>query len=46
MYTDKKNILQLVALLKAHRIQKIVLCPGSRNIPIVQTLVNIPEFTC
>jgi hypothetical protein len=24
MYTDKKNILQLVALLKAHRIQKIV----------------------
>lgn len=46
MYTDKKNILQLVALLKAHRIQKIVLCPGSRNIPIVQTLANIPEFTC
>ena len=46
MYTDKKNILQLVALLKAHQIQKIVLCPGSRNIPIVQTLVNIPEFTC
>ena len=46
MYTDKKNILQLVALLKAHRIQKIVLCPGSRNIPIVQPLVNIPEFTC
>lgn len=23
-----------------------MLCPGSRNIPIVQTLVNIPEFTC
>lgn len=46
MYTDKKNILQLVALLKAHRIQKIVLCPGSRNIPIVQTLTNMPEFTC
>lgn len=46
MYTDKKNILQLVALLKAHQIRRIVLCPGSRNIPIVQTLVNIPEFTC
>lgn len=46
MYTDKKNILQLVALLKAHGIHKIVLCPGSRNIPIVQTLANIPEFTC
>lgn len=46
MYTDKKSILQLVALLKAHGVHKIVLCPGSRNIPIVQTLANIPEFTC
>lgn len=46
MYTDKKSILQLVALLKAHGVRKIVLCPGSRNIPLVQTLVNIPEFTC
>ena len=46
MYTDKKSILQLAALLKAHGIKKIVLCPGSRNIPIVQTLANIPEFTC
>lgn len=46
MYTDKKSILQLAALLKAHGVRKIVLCPGSRNIPLVQTLVNIPEFTC
>ena len=46
MYTDKKNILQLAALLRAHGIRKVVLCPGSRNIPIVQTLANIPEFTC
>ena len=46
MYTDKKSILQLAALLKAHGIRKIVLCPGSRNIPIVQTLANISEFTC
>ncbi len=29
MYSDKKNILQLVALLKAHGVRKIVLCPGS-----------------
>lgn len=27
MYTDKKNILQLVALLEAHGITKVVLCP-------------------
>lgn len=46
MYTDKKSILQLAVLLKAHGIRKIVLCPGSRNIPIVQTLANIPDFTC
>lgn len=46
MYTDKKSILQLAALLKAHGIRKVVLCPGSRNIPIVQTLANIPDFTC
>ena len=26
MYSDKKNILQLVALLKAHGVRKIVLC--------------------
>ena len=31
MYSDKKNILQLVALLEAHGITKVVLCPGSRN---------------
>ena len=46
MFTDKKNILQLVFLLRAHGIKKVVLCPGSRNIPIVQTLANIPDFTC
>ena len=46
MYSDKKNILQLVALMKAHGIRKIVLCPGSRNAAIVHTLTNIEDFTC
>jgi len=46
MYSEKKNILQLVALLKAHGISQMVLCPGSRNSPIVQTLVNHPFFSC
>ncbi|MEG1543914.1 MAG: 2-succinyl-5-enolpyruvyl-6-hydroxy-3-cyclohexene-1-carboxylic-acid synthase [Tannerellaceae bacterium] len=46
MYTDKKNILQLVALLKEHGVKKIVLCPGSRNAPIVHTLATHPDFTC
>lgn len=45
-YTDKKNILQLVSLLEAYGITKVVLCPGSRNIPIVHTLSNRPTFAC
>ena len=46
VYTDKKNILQLVALLEAHGVTKIVLCPGSRNIPLVHTLSTHPPFKC
>lgn len=46
MYSDKKSILQLAALLRAHGVRKFVLCPGSRNAAIVQTLANIEEFTC
>lgn len=46
MYSDKKNILQLVALLVEHGVQNIVLCPGSRNTPLIQTLANHPAFTC
>lgn len=46
MFSDKKNILQLAALLLAHGVRKIVLCPGSRNAPIAQTLAAHPSFTC
>ena len=46
MYTDKKNILQLAALLEAYGITRVVLCPGSRNAPIVHTLSNHPGFVC
>lgn len=46
MYSDKKNILQLVALLKAYGISHIVLCPGSRNTPIIQSLANDDFFKC
>lgn len=27
MYSDKKNVLQLVALLRAHGVRRAVLCP-------------------
>lgn len=46
MYSDKKSILQLAALLRAHGVRKIVLCPGSRNAAIVHTLANMDDLTC
>ena len=46
MYTDKKNILQLAVLLQAHGVRKAVLCPGSRNIPLVKTLATLPGIAC
>ena len=47
MFTDKKNVLQLAVLLAAHGIRRIVLCPGSRDIPLVRTFAAMPEkFTC
>lgn len=46
MYSDKQNILQLVALLRAHDIRNVVLCPGRHNAPLLHTLANHPFFTC
>lgn len=46
MYSGKRNILQLIALLKAYEINNIVLCPGSRNTPIIQSLANDDFFKC
>lgn len=45
MYTNKANVLELLSLLKK-RISSVVLCPGSRNIPLVQSMANDPDFTC
>lgn len=46
MYSDKKSVLQLTALLKAHGVTQVVLCPGSRNAPLVHTLSTHPDFSC
>ncbi len=37
MYANKSSILQLASLLRAHGIIDVVVCPGSRNAPLVQT---------
>ncbi len=46
MYSDKKSILQLAALLLEHGIERIVLCPGSRNTPLVQVFSTHSRFRC
>ncbi|MDD2436122.1 MAG: 2-succinyl-5-enolpyruvyl-6-hydroxy-3-cyclohexene-1-carboxylic-acid synthase [Massilibacteroides sp.] len=46
MYSGKKNVLQLVSLLKVHGITHIILCPGSRNSPLIHSFVTDSDFTC
>jgi 2-succinyl-5-enolpyruvyl-6-hydroxy-3-cyclohexene-1-carboxylate synthase len=45
MYANKKNVLQLIALLKAHGIRQIVLSPGSRNSPLLHSFAVDSFFT-
>ena len=46
MYSDKKSVLQLTALLKAHGITRVVLSPGSRNAPLIHSFAGDSDFTC
>lgn len=46
MFSSKQNILQTVALLKAYGVKEIVLSPGSRNAPIIQTFTQDSFFNC
>lgn len=39
MYTTKANVNILTELLAAHNVRHVVLCPGSRNAPIVHNIV-------
>lgn len=43
-YSIEKNVLQLVALMKAHGIRKIVASPGNTNITFVGSVMNDPYF--
>lgn len=45
-YSENKHILQLVALLRHHGVKTAVLCPGSRNAPLVHTLAVSGAFRC
>ena len=46
VYSDKENVNILTALLVAHGIRHAVVCPGSRNAPIVHNLNECPDITC
>ena len=45
-YSDKENVNTLTALLVAHGIGHAVVCPGSRNAPIVHNLGVCPQIIC
>ncbi len=46
MYSDKENVNILTALLVAHGVEKAVVCPGSRNAPIVHNLNECKQIDC
>ncbi len=46
MYSNKENVNILTSLLVAHGIRHAVVCPGSRNSPIVHNLNECPDIHC
>ena len=46
MYSNKENINLLTSLLVAKGITDAVVCPGSRNAPIVHNLNEVEQITC
>jgi hypothetical protein len=46
MYSDKKNVNILTALLAAYGIEHIAVCPGSRNVPLVHNFSECDSFQC
>ena len=46
MISDNQSIQELAALLIAHGVKDIVLCPGSRNAALTHTLSQTPQFQC
>ena len=46
MYSNKQNVNLLTALLVAHGVRHAVVCPGSRNAPIVHNLSECPDIQC
>ena len=45
-YSDKENINMLCAVMLGHGINHAVVCPGSRNAPIVHNFNECPQMKC
>lgn len=46
MYSNKENVNILTALLVKYGVKHIVVCPGSRNAPLVHNFNECPDITC
>ena len=46
VYSNKENVNILTSLLVAHGVHHAVVCPGSRNAPIVHNLNECPDIAC
>ena len=46
MYSNKDNVNILTALLVKHGVEHVVVCPGSRNAPLVHNFAECPDIEC
>ncbi|WP_158611122.1 2-succinyl-5-enolpyruvyl-6-hydroxy-3-cyclohexene-1-carboxylic-acid synthase [Prevotella sp. OH937_COT-195] len=46
VYSDKKNVNILTSILVCHGVKHIVVCPGSRNVPLVHNFNECLQFHC
>lgn len=46
MYCNKENVNILTALLVKNSVEHVVVCPGSRNAPLVHNFNECPDITC
>ena len=46
MFSNIENVNILTSVLKRHGVRRVVVCPGSRNAPLVHNLNEIDGITC
>ncbi len=46
MFSNIENVNILTSVLKSHGVRRVVVCPGSRNAPIVHNFNEMEDITC